>query len=163
MPQKSSFIRHAGVIISVCALMLTCILRLDCSQEAVAGEGLPWFRRFVRNAITDNPTLRGSFINTGGSPSRSAAIISHSQRAPSSQPSPSHLPYSSKQYDNPNTFIYLPSLSIPLSCLLPIWLYEDTGSSLQLTRPRLASRNVTCDTTAARWMQKVRFAVPGWP
>lgn len=155
MPQKSSFIRHAGVI-SVCALMLTCILRLDCSQEAVAGEGLPWFRRFVRNAITDHPTLRGSFINTGGSPSRSAAIISQSQRAPSSQPSPSHLPY-------PNTFIYLPSLSISLSCLLPIWLYEDTGSSLQLTRPRLASRNVTCDTTAARWMQKVRFAVPGWP
>lgn len=143
--------------------MLTCILRLDCSQEAVAGEGLAWFRRFVRNAITDHPTLRGSFINTGGSPSRSAAIISQSQRAPSSQPSPSHLPYSSKQYDNPNTFIYLPSLSISLSCLLPIWLYEDTGSSLQLTRPRLASRNVTCDTTAARWMQKVRFAVPGWP
>lgn len=127
MPQKSSFIRHAGVIISVCALMLTCILRLDCSQEAVAGEGLPWFRRFVRNAITDHPTLRGSFINTGGSPSRSAAIISQSQRAPSSQPSP--LPYSSKQYDNPNTFIYLPSLSISLSCLLPIWLYEDTGSN----------------------------------
>lgn len=103
----------------VYSLMLTLCLCLGCSQEGVAGEGSPSVRRLVRNAITDHPTLLGSFINTRGSPSRSGAIISQSQRNPPSPLPPPPLPsslYSSKQYDKPS-YLCPPSLSpSPADC-----------------------------------------------
>ncbi|MEQ2171924.1 hypothetical protein GOODEAATRI_015643 [Goodea atripinnis] len=58
--------------------MSSCIFRLCCSEERVAEEGLPSVRRLVRNAITDHPTLLGSFINTRGSPSRCGASFGKS-------------------------------------------------------------------------------------
>lgn len=71
--------------------------------------------RLVRNAITDHPTLLGSFINTRGSPSRSGAIISQSQQPPST-PTPRLLPPSLPPFTPQSNMINpTPSYLCPLS------------------------------------------------
>lgn len=96
------FMRHDGVIPRVPGADVDVHLGLGGSQEGTAGTDSPSARRLVRSAITDHPAGLGSFINTGGSPSRNGAIISPSKRhLPPLPPFPTTSPSCPKQHAPP--------------------------------------------------------------
>lgn len=136
------------VIISVYPV-LTCISALTVVRKGwQAGEGLPsgphigaqrhyrppysaWFiHKYQRIAISQQ------------------CIISQSQRNPRTTSSTSL--YSSKQYDNPDTFSSQPPSPSPLSCWLPIWLCGHIGNCIQFTRLRWWKRIVSADMSHPR-------------
>lgn len=110
------FMRHDGVILRVPEADVDVNLGLGGRQEGAAGADSPSARRLVRSAITDHPAGLGSFINTGGSPSRNGAITSPSKRhLPPLPPFSTTSLCCPEQHDNPPPSPFPPALTVNMA------------------------------------------------